>query len=115
MLSAVGLRSGNVTTRGARNLVEPLEGRTLLHTPTVVSVIADSRGDVLVNLDKGSGEEVDPATINKASAILYTAGTDKKFGTSDDVRLRENVSWNPAASRITLRAKIKHGTGYRVR
>src|SRR5262249_37650044 len=85
--------------------------RALLSSPKVASVVADNRGEVFVNLDSA----VDPASVTKSSALLYTAGADGKLNTADDVRLRESVAWNSAANRIIMRAKIKPGPGYRSR
>ena len=96
--------------------VQELENRVLFAAavaPRVTSVVADNRGEVLINLTPGVS--LDPTSVNKGSALIYTAGKDGKLGTSDDVRLSESVSYSSSANRITLRAKVKAGTGYRVR
>lgn len=109
-------RTGHREPSGAQRpaaLMENLEGRTLMSI-VVDSIIADNRGKVLITLNP-NGLTVDPTTITKTSSILYSAGTDKIFGTIDDVRERENVVWTPAFNRITIISKQKAGTGYRIR
>lgn len=94
--------------------MENLEDRRMFASIQVGSIFADNRGKVLITLIPNGGT-VDPATINKTSCILYTAGPDKILNTADDVRERENVVWNAQFNRITISSKQKAGTGYRVR
>ncbi|MBC8107883.1 MAG: peptidylprolyl isomerase [Anaerolineae bacterium] len=93
--------------------MENLEGRTLMAS-VVESIIADNRGKVLVILNPGGGT-IDTTTINKSSAILYTAGPDNLLNTLDDVRERESVVFQSSINRITINSKLKAGTGYRIR
>ena len=72
---------------------------------TVSSVLADNRGQVYVNLATTSGI-INRSTINKSSVLLYSAGADKKYGTSDDVRLAENIVFNTNVNRIIVTTKV---------
>jgi peptidyl-prolyl cis-trans isomerase A (cyclophilin A) len=77
-------------------------------------VLADNRGQVYINLNAGGGA-VDNTTISKSSVLLYSAGADAKFGTTDDVRLTENVAFNTNINRIIVTTKVAPNVGYRVR
>lgn len=90
--------------------MERMESRQLL-TMTVSSVIADNRGEVQIFLNS----QADPKTVTRTSVQMYTAGTDGKLGTKDDVKVRAPVGWSVNAKRITIRGNLPADTLYRVR
>src|SRR3954464_15562238 len=90
---------------------ENLEERRLMSL-TVGSLLADNRGQVFVNLTSTSGT-INKSTINKTSVILYSAGADKIYGNTDDVRLAENVVFNTNVNRIIVTTKVAPSVAYR--
>jgi len=92
---------------------ENLEDRRLMSL-TVGSLLADNRGQVFVNLTSTSGT-INKSTINKTSVILYSAGADKIYGNTDDVRLAENVVFNTNVNRIIVTTKVAPSVAYRIR
>ena len=78
--------------------IEGLEDRLLLTAaPKVIGVIADNRGEVIINLSRTV------EGVSKSSVKLFTPGADGVIGNGDDVRTPSQVVYNPANGRITIK------------
>ena len=89
--------------------IEGLENRMLMKAPPkVISVIADNRGEVQITSSRTL------TNISKSTVKAYTQGPDNILGTADDVRVPASVSYDVNNFRITVRATVAAGTGYRV-
>jgi cyclophilin family peptidyl-prolyl cis-trans isomerase len=94
--------------------IEALEGRVLLHNPFVTGVVADDRGESVIQFDSDSAE-LSPSSFNGQSVIVYTAGPDRSLGTADDVHVGASVRFTPSNQKLTVQARLPAGTGYRVK
>jgi len=88
--------------------IEPLEERRLMAAPKVVSLIADNRGEVMINLN----QEV--RGVARGSAQIITAGPDNRFNTSDDININAPVSYSAASKRINIKGTIAANQQYRI-
>ena len=91
--------------------IENLENRILMklaHPTQVVGAFFDNRGNVQLNMSIG----IDPTTLSRKTAALWTAGGDGQFGTPDDTRLYTAVGYRKGL--ITLRATTALNQRYRV-
>ena len=82
-----------------RKCVENLERRVLCHAAHVSNVIADNRGEVILQMD----HDMDPTTVNSRTVFMHTSGADAKFGTADDVKILGRVRYFTGNRRITFR------------
>ena len=98
----------------ARPCVEALEGRTLLHNPTITSAIADNRGEAQIQFDLSS-TELPTSQFNQSTVQMFKAGTDGQLGTSDDVHIAAVVSWVKASARLIVRGAPGANVPYRIR
>jgi cyclophilin family peptidyl-prolyl cis-trans isomerase len=90
--------------------IEGLEDRLLLTAaPRVLSVVADNRGEVTIQLSRTV------TGVSKSSVKLFTAGADGIIGNGDDVRQPSQVLYNVNTARITIKGKLAADAGYRVR
>ena len=97
------------TARRARPLIESLENRLLL-SAHVISVAADNRGLAVLFVD----QDLNAATVNGASALIFTAGPDGQFNTGDDVAQATAVNYNAPLRAITVAANIPADARYRL-
>lgn len=90
--------------------IEGLEDRLLLTAaPKVLSVIADNRGEVTIQLSRTV------TGVSKSSVKLFTVGADGVIGDTDDVRQPSQVVFNSTTGKITIKGKLSANAGYRVR
>ena len=82
-----------------RKCVEDLEGRVLFHVAHVTNVIADNRGEVILQMD----HDMNAATVTSTSVFMHTSGADGKFGTADDAKITGKVRYFTGNKRITFR------------
>ena len=82
-----------------RKCVESLEKRVFLHAAHITNVIADNRGEVILQMD----HDMDPTTVNTRTVFMHTSGADGTFGTSDDVKIPGRVRYFTGNRRITFR------------
>jgi cyclophilin family peptidyl-prolyl cis-trans isomerase len=91
--------------------IEGLETRRMLAAPflRVGNVTADNRGEVVIQLSER-------ATGVKGAAVqIYTAGTDGKMFTNDDVRESARISYSVNKKQIKLTANIAKDKPYRIK
>jgi cyclophilin family peptidyl-prolyl cis-trans isomerase len=102
-----------VSRSKSSRLIEPLEGRVLLHGGPlqVHSVVADNRGEVLISMN----QPVRASNVNTGAIQMYTAGADNVLGTRDDARVTTQLNYQPTGARIVIRSELPAGTGYRVK
>ena len=93
------------------NIVEFLEKRLLcaVHAAQIVSDYLDSRGEAVFTLSVA----LNPSTLSRKTAAIYTAGADTVLGTADDVRNTTNVTYRKGV--LTLLANLPLNTRYRVK
>lgn len=91
--------------------MEGLEARRLMAAPflRVGSVIADNRGEVLIQLSERA------IGVKGAAAQIYTAGPDNKLFTNDDVRRDARITYSENKKQIRLTAKLPKDTPYRIK
>jgi cyclophilin family peptidyl-prolyl cis-trans isomerase len=87
----------------------------LLHSPTIVSVIADNRGEVIIQFDRDTVGEMNAATITKSTVQMRGAGPDGIPGNGDDPRIPASVRYDDANARLTVRGNVPARQGYRVK
>lgn len=93
-------------------MLEPLENRQLLSAAaTVVSTVADNRGYVEIRFSK----TLSAKTITTSSVRVFTPGADGLFNTSDDVLVKETLSYSNSKKTLTINAPVKFDTPYRVK
>jgi cyclophilin family peptidyl-prolyl cis-trans isomerase len=81
--------------------VEDLESRILCRAPRpakIASAFLDNRGQAFFTVTVA----LDPTTLSRKTAALYSAGTDGVFGTADDARLYTKVGYRKG--RLSLRS-----------
>jgi peptidyl-prolyl cis-trans isomerase A (cyclophilin A) len=98
----------NRSTSRRLNQIESLEDRRLMAGPKVVSLIADNRGEVQINLDQSV------QGVARGSAQIITAGPDNRFNTADDVNTNASVSYNDSARRINIKGNLPANRSYRI-
>src|SRR5580704_10351055 len=104
------LVDSSVPAGKSRGFFETLEDRTLLSAPpTVTSVQADNRGQVIITLSRSV------TGVSKSSVKLFTVGADGIIDTADDVRQPSQVIYTASNERITIKGKLTAGSAYRVR
>jgi cyclophilin family peptidyl-prolyl cis-trans isomerase len=93
--------------------LESLEARRLFASTAAVvtSTIADNRGFVQIRFNK----TLQASTVTKSTVRAFTAGTDGKLGTSDDVAASSTVSYNKSKKTVVLKANIAADVAYRVK
>jgi cyclophilin family peptidyl-prolyl cis-trans isomerase len=107
--------TSNPTRAARRPALEPLEGRTLMHNTFITSVIADNRGEVLIQFEPGASE-IAASLFNKNSVQMYLAGPDGHVGTADDQRAVASIRFTPSNQRLLVRGHdIPAGNGYRIK
>jgi cyclophilin family peptidyl-prolyl cis-trans isomerase len=82
-----------------RKCVENLERRVLFHVAHITNVIADNRGEVILQMD----HDMDPTTVNSRTVFMHVSGADGTFGTADDVKILGKVRYFTGNKRITFR------------
>src|SRR4051812_48228271 len=73
--------------------IENLEGRLMLHSPTIQRAQADNRGESFIYVEASSKNDLDLTTINKSSIQMYTAGPDGHLGGVDDVKISVSIKY----------------------
>ncbi len=91
--------SGSDRRAEPRKCVENLERRVLFHAAHVTNVIADNRGEVILQMD----HDLDPTTVNSRTVFMHNSGSDGKFGTADDTKILGKVRYFTGNRRITFR------------
>src|SRR5687767_9477273 len=94
--------------------MENLEGRVLLHNPTVIRGTADNRGEVQLTFDPDSAE-LAASSFNKNSVQMYSAGPDGILANADDLRVPASIRYTPSNQRLLIRGPVPAGNGYRVK
>src|SRR3954449_221152 len=94
----------------AASLVEPLEGRQLLHA-AVTGVVADNRGETSISFNGA----LDPATVTKQSVVVFTAGKDGVLNTADDTHIGAPVSYVSSSKRVVIKGRTIADQAFRVR
>ena len=92
--------------------LESLERRVLMAAPHPTNVIADNRGEVIIQMD----QPMDPTTIKGRNIQMQTGGPDGLIGNADDVKVETRVRWREGINRIVIKTnKIKPDETYRIR
>lgn len=92
-------------------LVENLEERLVfnhVHASQILTDYLDNRGQAFFTVSVA----LDPTTLSRKTAAIYTAGTDGVLGTSDDVRNYSVVGYRKG--RLSVRANLALNQAYRV-
>jgi peptidyl-prolyl cis-trans isomerase A (cyclophilin A) len=95
------------TSRGCS--MEPLEHRQLL-SAAIARADADNRGMVSLAVT----QDLKATTVSSKTVQVFTAGSDGKLGTGDDVRKKASVHYSAASDTITVQANLPANTRYRV-
>jgi len=91
---------------------ESLEKRVLFAAPHPTNVIADNRGEVIIQMDQA----MDPTTIKGRHIQMQTVGPDGLIGTADDEKVETRVRWRAATNRVVIMTnKLPADTTYRIR
>mgnify|MGYP000285990214 CR=1 FL=1 len=90
-------------------VVESLESRLLLASPKVAWMVADNRGDVTLRI-----RDLDPATVNNRTVLVYQAGADNTIGTADDQNVRARIKYKNAR-KLKININMDPDTPYRIR
>lgn len=96
-------------TDSPRCVVEGLENRLLLASPKVAWMVADNRGDVTMRI-----RDLDAATVNNRSVLVYLAGDDNTLGTADDQNVRARIKYKNAR-KLKINVTMDPDTPYRIR
>ena len=89
------------TSHRSSQSVENLESRILCRAPRPAKIAAaylDNRGQAFMTVTVA----LDPSTLSRRTAALYSAGTDGVLGTGDDARLYTKVGYRKG--RLSLRS-----------
>lgn len=100
--------------RGGPIVVEPLEPRILLSAdaPCIIDIDADNRGLVVMTASR----DLASASVTQSNSVeVFTGGADEVLGTSDDVEVSADVSYDAATRQIIVDADIDADTPYLVR
>jgi len=91
--------------------VEDLEGRILCKAPHPSQIMTDyfdNRGQAFFTVSVA----LDPTTLSRKTAAIYTAGTNGTLGDSDDVRVFTTVGYRKG--RLSVRASLALDQPFRV-
>lgn len=93
-------------------MLESLEKRVLFVAPHPTNIIADNRGEVIIQMD----QPLDPSTVKGRNIQMQIAGPDGILGNADDVKVETRVRWRAASNRVViLTNQLPADTTYRIR